>query len=75
MNTFLIVLYLTVCVMLLVQGYSDGNKSPEGWDTTNRLGLVACFLWPPILLIVSLLTLALHVSPTLREWNLGDQPK
>ena len=70
MNTFLIVLYLVVCVMLLVQGYTAAEKSPEGWDTTNSLGLVACLVWPPILLIVSLLTLALHVSPVLRAWSL-----
>jgi hypothetical protein len=73
MTTFLIVLYLTVCAMLMVKEYREGASSLEGWNTQRRLAFLFCLIWPPLLLITSLLQLALNFSPALRQWNQGSE--
>lgn len=73
MTIFLILLYVIVGVSLVTQVYVDVKRSAEGWSTVNRLGILACLIWPPILLIVSLLTLALHAFPALQAWSLETE--
>lgn len=73
MNMFLISLYIIVALSLIAQICVDVKRSAEGWSAVDRLGILACLIWPPILLAVSLLTLTLHAFPALQAWTIETE--